>query len=60
MQFICNDLRKFETAKELNKCQSTISKEIKNKRKKVKKQGKNFCLVFYLYYSSNNQSITFL
>ena len=46
MQFICNDLRKFETAKGLNKCQSTIGKEIKNKRKKVKKQGKIFALFF--------------
>lgn len=30
---ICNGLRKFETAKELNKSQSTIGKEIKNNRK---------------------------
>ena len=31
---ICNGLRKFETAKELNKSQSTIGKEIKNNRKR--------------------------
>ena len=33
-QNICKRLRKFETAKELNKCQSTIGKEIKNNRKR--------------------------
>ena len=32
-QNICKGLRKFETAKELNKIQSTIGKEIKNIRK---------------------------
>ena len=32
-QNICKGLRKFETAKELNKSQSTIGKEIKNNRK---------------------------
>ena len=31
---ICKGLRKFETAKELNKSQSTIGKEIKNNRKR--------------------------
>ena len=31
---ICKGLRKFETAKELNRCQSTIGKEIKNNRKR--------------------------
>jgi hypothetical protein len=33
-QNICKGLRKFETAKELNKSQSTIGKEIKNNRKR--------------------------
>ena len=32
-QNICKGLRKFETAKELNKSQSTIGKEIKKNRK---------------------------
>lgn len=31
---ICKGLRKFETAKELNRSQSTIGKEIKNNRKR--------------------------
>ena len=31
-QNICKELRKFETAKELNKSQSTIGKEIRNNR----------------------------
>ena len=34
-QNICKRLRKFQTAKELNKSQSTIGKEIKNNRKTV-------------------------
>lgn len=33
-QNICKGLRKYETAKELNKSQSTIGKEIKNNRKR--------------------------
>lgn len=33
-QNICKGLRKFETAKELNKSQSTIGKEIRNNRKR--------------------------
>ena len=33
-QNICKGLRKFETAKELNKSQSTIGKEIKKNRKR--------------------------
>ena len=33
-QNICKRLRKFQTAKELNKSQSTIGKEIKNNRKR--------------------------
>ena len=32
-QNICKRLRKFETAKELNKSQSTIGKEIKKQQK---------------------------
>ena len=37
---ICKGLRKFETAKELNRSQSTIGKEIKNNRKRRYSQFK--------------------
>ena len=54
-------LRKFETAKELNKSQSTIGKEIKNNRKRRYSQTEDSpwkCKHYLLYFCNNKLFIS--